>query len=213
MVGKIEQDHLLRVVVLREHGGDSTPTVAPGFIAAVTRAALAEGYHVVLEGILHTAQYATPLLRLIRERPGPSRVYWMHVSLEETVRRHRQRAEPIPVAAAQMAGWYQELDLLGVPGEQVIAEASSFEQTVTAILHGSGLADMQALTPMPGAVPALRRETPVRYLLRTRQLTTAWFCGGCCGGDRVVEGFDRAGRVGVAGSGEDRGGGSAGEAE
>jgi predicted kinase len=154
----IEQDQLRRVV-LREHGSDSTPTIAPGFIVAVVRAALAEGYHVVLEGILHTTQYAEPLRRLIGEHPGPVAVFWMHVSFDETVRRHRQRAEPIAVTAQQMAGWYRELDLLGVPGEQVIGEQSGFEQTVMTILHDSGLALAAPLTPCPVLCPRCAQKT------------------------------------------------------
>ena len=150
--GLIELDYVRRVL-LREHGSDGIPTVAPGYVTTMTRAALEAGYHVVLEGILHTGQYGEPLRRLIAEHPGPTAVFWMQVSFAETVRRHQQRAEPIRVTAQQMAGWYRELDLLGVPDERIIPEDSGFEQTVTTILHDSGLAEAAALTPCPVLCP------------------------------------------------------------
>nr|WP_239163556.1 kinase [Actinoplanes rishiriensis] len=135
--------------MLREHGSNSMPTVAPGFIMTAARAALEAGYHVVLEGILHTGQYGGPLRDLIAEHAGLSFTYWLDVSFDETVRRHRRRPEPIPVTAEDMRAWYTPLDLLGVAGEQVIDEASGFEDTVSTILHHSRLAEAAALTPCP----------------------------------------------------------------
>ncbi|MCM4081871.1 AAA family ATPase [Actinoplanes sp. TRM88002] len=144
----IEQDYLRRVV-LREHGSNSTPIVAPGFITTMTRTALAAGYHVVLEGILHTGQYETLLRELIAGHPGPSAVFWMEVSFDESLRRHTGRPDLAHIDAATLRSWYTPSDLLGVEGEQVIAEESSLEDTVTAILHDSGLATSAALTPCP----------------------------------------------------------------
>ena len=147
-VALIGQDYLRREV-LREHGSNSTPTVAPGFITTVTRAALEAGYHVVLEGILHTGQYGTPLHKLINGHPGPARVLWMDVSFDETLRRHAGRSDLAHVSAEMMRAWYTKLDLLGVPGEQVVVETSSVEDTVAMILHDSGLAEAAAQSPCP----------------------------------------------------------------
>ncbi|GAA0463947.1 hypothetical protein Ade02nite_30790 [Paractinoplanes deccanensis] len=155
----IEQDYLRRVV-LREHGSDETPTVAPSFVAAVVREALGHGYHVVLEGILHSRSYGTVLRPLIAEHEAS--VYWMDVSFDETLRRHEQRPEPIPVTAAQMRSWYTPLDLLGVPGERVIPESSGFEDTVAEVLHGSGLAGAAPLTPCPMQCPRCAAKLTAR---------------------------------------------------
>ncbi|WP_433323631.1 hypothetical protein [Dactylosporangium sp. CA-139066] len=54
--------------------------------------------------------------QLIAEHPGPSHVYYPDVSFEETVRRHDNRAERIPVNVEEMRGWYLAL---GVSGEHV----------------------------------------------------------------------------------------------
>jgi predicted kinase len=144
----VEQDYLRRVV-LREHGSDSTPTKAPGFIMTTTRAALGAGYHVVLEGILHTRQHGVLLRELIAEHSGRSAVFWMDVPFDETVRRHAGRPDMAHISAETMASWYIADDLLGVDGEQVIPEQSTVEESVTAILHDSGLAQADALTPCP----------------------------------------------------------------
>ncbi|WP_407651474.1 AAA family ATPase [Actinoplanes sandaracinus] len=148
----IEQDHLRRII-LREHGGLGPDAVAPSFITATTRAALEGGYHVVLEGILDTGEYGGPLRRLIAEHTGPAACFYLDVSFDETVRRHRRREEPIAVTADMMRGWYTSRDLLGVPGERVISETTGFEEAVTEILHGSGLAAAAALTPCPARCP------------------------------------------------------------
>ncbi|GGN38462.1 putative kinase [Actinoplanes campanulatus] len=144
----VEQD-MVRRVILREHGGGGSDRVAPGLIATMVQTALDGGYHVILEGILHTGQYGDPLRDLIAKHPGPTACYFMDVSFEETVRRHRLRAEPIPVEPETMRSWYAGQDLLGVPGEQVIPEDMGFADVVTTILHTSGLAEAAPLAPCP----------------------------------------------------------------
>jgi len=147
-IALLEQDYLCRVL-LREHGSNGTPTVAPEFIMTMVRAALSSDYHVVLEGILHTDTNGAPLRKLIAEHPGPSAVFWMQVSFDETLRRHAGRPDLAHLSAETMASWYAPHDLLGVPGERILAEESSVENSVSAILHDSGLAGAAALTPCP----------------------------------------------------------------
>ncbi|GAA1501630.1 kinase [Dactylosporangium maewongense] len=144
----IEQDYLRRII-LREHDSDRIGPVAPAFIAATARTALDLGYHVVLEGILHTARYADVLHGLIDQHPGPSHVFYLDVDFDETVRRHHTRAEPIPVTAEQMREWYSPRDLLGTAGEQVIAQDTTFDDTVSTILRNSGLTHTPPRTPCP----------------------------------------------------------------
>ncbi|MFD0816779.1 AAA family ATPase [Micromonospora zhanjiangensis] len=155
----IEQDYLRRIV-LREHDSSRTDPVAPAFIAATARTALDLGYHVVLEGILHTGRYAPVLRRLITDHAGPAHVFYLDVCFDETVRRHRTRGEPIDVTPEQMRDWYATLDLLDVPGERVIPETSTFEQTVATILTTSGLTDRPPLTPCPNQCPHCAAEAP-----------------------------------------------------
>jgi hypothetical protein len=51
----LEQDYLRRTM-LREHDTSRANPVAPAFITATARNALDLGYHVVMEGILHTGR-------------------------------------------------------------------------------------------------------------------------------------------------------------
>jgi predicted kinase len=148
----VEQDYLRRIL-LREHDSSRTDPVAPAFIAATARTALDLGYHVVMEGILHTDRYATALHQLIDRHAGPSHVYYLDVSFDETVRRHRARTEHVNFTPEQMRDWYATRDLLGEDGEHVIDESSTFEQTVSTILHTSGLTVALPLTPCPSRCP------------------------------------------------------------
>ncbi|MGC5052405.1 AAA family ATPase [Micromonospora sp. DT48] len=153
----LEQDYLRRTL-LREHDSAHIQPVAPAFIAETARTALDLGYHVILEGILHTERYATVLRQLIDGHPGPVTVFYLDVSFDETVRRHLNRDEPIPVTPDEMLRWYTHRDLLGVPGETVIGETSTFVQTVTTILHISGLTTVAPQTPCPRRCRHCARE-------------------------------------------------------
>ena len=113
----LEQDYLRRIV-LREHDSGSMDPVAPAFIAATARTALDHGYHVVLEGILHADRYGDALRRLIGGHPGPSTVFYLDVTFDETVRRHATRAAHADFTAGDMRGWYAPRDLLGSPPER-----------------------------------------------------------------------------------------------
>ena len=157
VVGKIEQDYLRRII-LREHDISGTEPVAPTFITAAARNALDLGYHVVLEGILHTDRYAGVLHQLIGQHSGPSHVYYLNVSFDETVRRHQTRTEAVNFTPEQMRDWYDDEDLLGTEGEHVIAETSTFEQTVDTILRSSGLMSAPPSTPCPVHCPRCAGE-------------------------------------------------------
>lgn len=153
----LEQDYLRRTV-LREHDSARIDPVAPAFITATARTALDLGYHVILEGILHTERYATVLHQLIGNHSGPVAVFYLDVSFDETVRRHLHRDEPIPVTPDEMRTWYTHRDLLDTPGEAVIGETSTLEQTVATILHASGLTGAAAQTPCPRRCPHCARK-------------------------------------------------------
>jgi hypothetical protein len=137
----LEQDHLRRIV-LREHdiGG-----VAPGFIA---------GYHVILEGILYGPRYAESLRALIDGHDGPSHAYYLDIPLEETIRRYATRpGGPHGFTPDDLRSWYAPGDTLGIPGERIIGPEATFEQTVTELLHGTGLAAAAPESPCPTRCP------------------------------------------------------------
>jgi predicted kinase len=153
----IEQDYLRRVL-LCEHDTSSIEVAAPAVIAATARAALDHGYHVIVEGMMLASRYATTLGELIAGHRGPSHVFYLDVSLRETLRRHRGKDGLDGVTDDHLRSWYTERDLLGVPAETVIDESSTFEHTVTTILHESGLASTPPLAACPARCPNCRQK-------------------------------------------------------
>src|SRR5688572_10270823 len=81
----VQQDYLRRIV-LRER--DIPGGIAPALIANTVRFALDHQYHVVLEGILHSAKYGEMLAALRRAHRGHTCVFYLDVGFEETLRRH-----------------------------------------------------------------------------------------------------------------------------
>jgi predicted kinase len=132
----VEQDYLRRMV-LRER--DFPGGLAPTFIAHTVSFLLANGYHVVLDGILAADMYGDALAELRRAHGGPTFFFYLDVSLEETLRRHRTRPQAAEFTPDQMRGWYRAEDLLHVTGERVIPESSTIDETVASIAATSGL--------------------------------------------------------------------------
>ena len=153
----IEQDYFRRIV-LREHDSTESAGIAPEFIGTAARFALEQGYHVVLEGILSVARYARMIGDLVATHRGESHLFYLDVSFDETIRRHATRSMAGEVTPDQMRAWYQPHDVLGTPGEQVIAESSTFEETVTRVLDTSGLMHAVATTYCPAVCPRCRGD-------------------------------------------------------
>jgi predicted kinase len=127
----VGQDHLRRVV-LREHdlpGGDNIE-----LIAQTARHCLAIGYHVIVEGILYSGHYRPMLRDLLDGHAGPSHVFYLDISLEETLRRHAGRPLAAEVSPEQLRQWYRPRDVLGVPGE-VVLDATQTPQETLAVLR------------------------------------------------------------------------------
>jgi hypothetical protein len=125
----VEQDYLRRIV-LRER--DEPGGIAPALIAQTVRFALDHGYHAVLEGILVRDRYG-PMLTALREaHRGRTSVFYLDVSLDETLRRHTTRPQATEFTPDDMRGWFAGRDLLG-GDEHVVPESSTLEDTVAFI--------------------------------------------------------------------------------
>ncbi|MGX6607982.1 kinase [Micromonosporaceae bacterium Da 78-11] len=153
----IEQDHLRRIM-LREHDTTDFDGLTPQLIGMNARLALANGYHVVLEGILFSGRYGGMLRELVADHPGRSHVYYLDVSLDETIRRHATRPQAADFTAEQMRAWYAPRDVLGLPGELVVDESSTFAETVETILHTSALRDEPVTAPCPTRCPRCQEK-------------------------------------------------------
>ncbi|MEU4471290.1 kinase [Micromonospora sp. NPDC023888] len=132
----VEQDYLRRIV-LRER--DRPGGAAPALIGQTVRFALDHGYHVVLDGIMHTDRYRSMLTGLRDGHRGRSLFCYLDVSLPETLRRHLTRPQVSEFSAEQMSGWYAAHDVLGWSDELVLPESTGLEEAVQAIAAAAGL--------------------------------------------------------------------------
>ena len=132
VAARIGQDQLRREI-LRER--DLPDGLAPDFICDMAAYLLERMPVVVVEGIMAASRYREALCALISAHPGPNLVYWMDVDLAETFARHDTRPEA-EFSKADMASWYVGGDILDVPGELVIPQESTLEETVARICAG-----------------------------------------------------------------------------
>jgi predicted kinase len=131
----VQQDHLRRVLLWEP---DRPGGLAPALIAQTVRFALDHHRHVVLEGILAAARYRDTITDLVRSHRGQSHVFYLDVSLDESLRRHATRPQAADFTGAEMRSWYLPGDVLGLDGEHVVPESSTLEQAVAYILRVSG---------------------------------------------------------------------------
>lgn len=103
-------------------------------IERTVRAALERGVDVVLEGILVRQRYAPLLTRLATAHRGVTVPYYFAVSWPETLRRHTARPEAAAFGAAAMRRWFCPDDQLDWPGERIIPETASLEETTRRVL-------------------------------------------------------------------------------
>ncbi|MFD7257644.1 AAA family ATPase [Streptomyces sp. NPDC059874] len=135
-IALVAQDNLRRVI-LRER---DTPGAANiGLIGSVARYSLDHGYHVIVEGILYADRYGPMLDALTRAHRGSTRLYYLDVPFEETLRRHATKPEADAFGEPELREWYRPLDLLPGGMESVIPAEHSLDATVGRIMRESGL--------------------------------------------------------------------------
>ncbi|MFC5375769.1 AAA family ATPase [Brachybacterium sacelli] len=130
-VAMIGLDHVRREL-LWEHEVGQGDTI--GLVTAMTQHCLRVGRTTVVEGIFGRERYGDMFAQLLAAHDGPHLVYYLDVSLEETLRRHAGNPIAHEVRADEVASWYRVHDVLGVPGETVLGEELSAEEMVTRVL-------------------------------------------------------------------------------
>jgi hypothetical protein len=132
----VGQDNLRRVV-LREHDRPGAANI--GLIGLMARYALDHGFHVIVEGILCASHYGDMLAALTADHRGTTRLYYMNIPFEETLRRHATKPQATEYGEAEMRAWYHELDLLPGATEKIITAEASADDTVQAVMSDAGL--------------------------------------------------------------------------
>lgn len=123
----------LRRDVLNERGLLENTDII-GLLEQTVSYCLSKDYTVVLEGILSKAKYRNMIIDLIEAAPCEAFTFYLDVPLEETMKRHRTKAIADDVTDEQLKSWYQPKNYLDAPGEVVIGEESTLEDTVSLIL-------------------------------------------------------------------------------
>lgn len=127
----IEQDYFNHTLL---GGVKDEKGLIPKIIEATSSIALANGYNVVLEGVLRKEKYQYTIENIIRDFNGQSIVCYLDVSKEETVRRHEARDKRKMFDSDEMLSWYSLASPLETSGEIVIDEKLSKEDVVTRII-------------------------------------------------------------------------------
>ncbi len=133
----VSQD-VIRRDLLREK--DVPGGVNIGLIDAIARYALDRGYHVILEGILHSTHYGDMLGRLRDEHRGLTVGFYFDVPFEETLRRHASKPQAAEYGEREMRSWYRPLDLVPELEEHRIDASHSLDEAIELVIAGSGLA-------------------------------------------------------------------------
>lgn len=131
----VEQDYLRRFI-LKERKVDNGDNI--DLIQQTVEFALKRDYYVILEGILWSKRYSKMLHALLRQA-NETFVYYIDVSIEGTLERHKTKHNAHEYGEKEMREWYINHDVLGTKNEVVIPESSSMEETVKLILMQTGL--------------------------------------------------------------------------
>lgn len=126
----VGQDVLRRQVL---HIRDEPENAAVGLIDLTARYALAQGFHVVVEGILKESIYGTMLRTLISDHQGPSFSYRYDLSFDETLRRHLTKDVSGRFGATEMRQWWIDQDALFGIDETVFDAAVSLREATRRI--------------------------------------------------------------------------------
>lgn len=152
----IGQDHFRRVV-LGEHDVPDADNI--GLIAHTIRYCASIGNNVIVEGIFVAAHYRDMLCEVIDAHDGPTHVFYLDASFEETLRRHQARPLGAEVPAEQLREWYVPSDTLGVPAEIVLDATLDLEIT------------LQSIRDKIGEVTARASDASDERWLRCRRVT------------------------------------------
>jgi predicted kinase len=136
----IHQDHYR--FMFKPAGGGSRkngPTIHK-MIEHNIATALADGYDVILEGVLTRYAYGDILSRISGLHEGPQFYYLFQVELEETIRRNTSKLEEAAFTADDMREWYPSCtEPLGLREEHTIDGDLCADRVVDYILSTSQL--------------------------------------------------------------------------
>ncbi len=130
-VAVIGQDALRRDLLMEKDSLENIDVLK--LLDLTAKYCLDHGYTVIIEGILATGKYHNVLSGIMEYAKCDSYVLYLDVSLEETIRRHATKPNYNEFGEEKIREWYKPNHHLNVPGEIIIPESSSIEETVNFI--------------------------------------------------------------------------------
>jgi predicted kinase len=127
-IAVVGQDTLRRSILMETDTLENKDII--GLLQQTVNYCLDNGYTVIIEGILSKTKYRDILIKLMDYAKCDSHVFYLDVSIEETVRRHMTKPIAVEVTEEKLRSWYQPKNYLDVPGEIIIEETSTLEETV-----------------------------------------------------------------------------------
>lgn len=91
------------------------------------------GYDVIIEGILVRKRYGK-MLHELAKLFNETHAYYFDISLDETLRRHKTKANSHEFGETQMRKWYIEKDTLNLADEKIFTDTKSEDEVFQIIL-------------------------------------------------------------------------------
>lgn len=129
----IEQDYFRRHILNEKESAQDSDI--QDFILQSVQFAVGRKYTVVLEGIFPSKKYNEMFLKLARDFSHLA--FYLDVSFEETLCRHKTKPNCDEFGYQAMKDWYVPKDYLGVLEEIIIPEKSSLNSTVDMVVEQS----------------------------------------------------------------------------
>lgn len=127
----IPQD-MIRREILKVKDDKNNPSVK--LIRDIALFGKSINYDVIIEGILANHKYGNMLKRLIKEFEY-SFIYYLNVSFEETLNRHKTKINSHAFGENEMKDWWLNDDRLGVRDELILEEELSLNDIIKKILE------------------------------------------------------------------------------
>lgn len=124
----------LRRMILKEPD-ELNNTDIIGLIDQTVTYCLNKNYTVILEGILSKPKYKELIIRSLAAAQCKTSVYYIDVSIEESIRRHETKSNAHEFGEKELRNWYQPQNSLDIPEEVIVDEKSTLEETVALILR------------------------------------------------------------------------------
>lgn len=126
----IEQDYYRHSMFNNPHSDIEAPRYV---MFAGVLAALDHGYDVILEGIMSMGKYRPYFDELLAQHPDKNHFFYFDVSFEESVRRRQARPKDDELSDAKIHEYYLRSGASEYPGEIIIPEQSTAEQSLALI--------------------------------------------------------------------------------